>query len=519
VQVARLEDRVHKDAEWRRALLHIASDLHDTNKRLADQRKAMLHILVDYEQDRRRLARQTERLDKTRRALLHILQDVHQANQRLQNSRTAMIHIMGDLRDTEAALRSAHDELDQRVRERTAELMHANERLRREIAERQQAEAQVLQQQEKLFQHEKLAAMGTLLANVAHELNNPLAIILMQADLLREDAGSGPLAETAAEITQAATRCERLVRTFLTLARQHAPERTAVDLNALITGTLELLTQLLRIDNIAIELCLAGDLPQLWVDPYQLQQVLVNLLTNAQQALREAALPRQVTLTTWCDPARTQVTLQVADSGPGMPPAIQARIFEPFFTTKALGVGTGLGLPLCQGIIESHGGSISVTSAPGQGATFRVELPVGGRPETTSSPPDSDGARSTVPSTAILLVDDEPGITKALARLLHREGHRVDTAANGRLALAKLRERPYDLILSDLRMPELDGPGLYRALEQHAPPLCRRFIFLTGDTLSPETLAFFAQSGVPRLTKPFTVADLRHIMRQVLQAE
>jgi len=163
VQVARLEDRVHKDAERRRALLHIASDLHDTNKRLADQRKAMLHILVDYEQDRRRLAHQTERLDKTRRALLHILQDVHHANQRLQNSRTAMIHIMGDLRDTEEALRSAHDELDQRVRERTAELMHANERLHREIAERQQAEAQVLQQQEKLFQHEKLAAMGTLL--------------------------------------------------------------------------------------------------------------------------------------------------------------------------------------------------------------------------------------------------------------------------------------------------------------------------------------------------------------------
>jgi len=174
---------------------------------------------------------------------------------------------------------------------------------------------------------------------------------------------------------------------------------------------------------------------------------------------------------------------------------------------------------LCQGIIESHGGSISVTSASGQGATFRVALPVGGRPETTASPPDSAGARATVPSTAILLVDDEPGITKALARLLHREGHRVDTAANGRLALAKLRERPYDLILSDLRMPELDGPGLYRALEQHAPPLCRRFIFLTGDTLSPETLAFFAQSGVPRLTKPFTVADLRHIMHQVLQAE
>src|SRR5262245_64021722 len=143
VQVARLEDRVRKDAERRRALLHIMSDLHDTNKRLADQRKAMLHILVDYEQDRRRLARHTERLDNSRRALLHILQDVHRSNQRLENSRKAMIHIMGDLRHTEEALRRARDELEQRVHERTAELTQANERLRREMTERQQAEAQL----------------------------------------------------------------------------------------------------------------------------------------------------------------------------------------------------------------------------------------------------------------------------------------------------------------------------------------------------------------------------------------
>ena len=119
---------------------------------------------------------------------------------------------------------------------------------------------------------------------------------------------------------------------------------------------------------------------------------------------------------------------------------------------------------------------------------------------------------------AILLVEDDPGIAKTLSWLLRRDGHVVDTEANGKLALAQLRERLYDLILSDLRMPELDGPGLYRALEQHAPHLCQRFICFTGDTLSPEVLTFLAQSGVPRLTKPFTAAAVRHAIAQVLRA-
>ena len=181
-------------------------------------------------------------------------------------------------------------------------------------------------------------------------------------------------------------------------------------------------------------------------------------------------------------------------------------------------MGTGLGLPLCRGIIESHGGTLSLRSAPGAGTTFRVALPVGGeadRPPARTSP---DTAASPVPGAVILLVDDEAGIAKAVPRLLRRDGHTVDTAANGRLALAKLQERAYDLILCDLRMPELDGPGLYRALAQDAPALCRRFIFLTGDTLSPEIQHFLAHSGVPRLTKPFTAAEVRQAVAQALRA-
>jgi PAS domain S-box-containing protein len=394
---------------------------------------------------------------------------------------------------------------------RAQELARANAALREESATRQQMQAS-------LFQREKLAAMGSLLASVAHELNNPLSIILLHADLLRADAGTAPLAECAAEIIQAATRCERLVRQFLTLARQQAPERTTVDLNALLTTTLELLQPSLRVDTIAVDLCLAEGLPPLWADPHHLQQVVVNLITNAQQALRDVTAPRQLRLTTGYDVAQRRVTLEIADTGLGMSPDVQARIFEPFFTTKPPGVGTGLGLPLCLGIVEDHGGTLRCTSQPGQGTTFRVELPVHSVPEAPPTAAATAHALPAVGSSAILIVDDEPSIANALARLLRRDGHTVDTAANGRLALKQLQERAYDLILSDLRMPELDGPALYRGLEQQYPQMCRRFIFLTGDTLNPEAMAFVEQRGIPRLTKPFTGAEVRHVIQQVLRA-
>jgi CheY-like chemotaxis protein len=341
---------------------------------------------------------------------------------------------------------------------------------------------------------------------------------MLQADLLREEAGTGPLAEYAADITQASTRCERLVRQFLTLARQHAPERATVDLNALLTTTLELLAPSLQVDTIAADLRLAGDLPRLWADPHHLQQVVVNLVANAQQALREVAAPRQLTLTTSYDPASTRVTLEVADTGLGILSAIQRRIFELFFTTKPPEVGTGLGLSWCRGITEDHGGTIGCTSQPSQGATFWVELPVEVIPETAPVFSGGGGTLPSIPSLAILIVDDEPIIASALARLLRRDGHTVDTAANGRLALRKLQERAYEPIISDLRMPELDGPSLYRALAQHAPQLSRRFIFLTGDTLSFDSRAFCAQHRVPQLTKPYTVTELRRVIQQVVQA-
>jgi signal transduction histidine kinase len=383
--------------------------------------------------------------------------------------------------------------------------------------ERQRAAEQEQRQQEALLQHEKLATMGALLASVAHELNNPLAIILMQADNVREEVEGSPAMELIEEITQAAERCQRLVHNFLPLARQHPPGRVAVDLNTLITSSLGLLAPQLRVDNIAVHLHLAEGLPPLWADLHQLQQAVMNLVTNPQQSFRDMPEPRQVTLMTRYDPARTRLIFDVADTGPGISPALQARIFEPFITTRPPGISTGLGLWLCRGIIEGHGETIRVMPQPDEGATFRVELPTRAVLATTSTTPDKPAPQAGH-GKAILIVDDEPSITNGLARLLRRDGYCVDTAANGRLALAKLRERPYDLVLSDLRMPELDGPGLCRVLERQYPHLCRRLIFLTGDTMSPETLAFLERVDVPRLTKPFTAAEARRVVQQALQA-
>jgi two-component system NtrC family sensor kinase len=387
----------------------------------------------------------------------------------------------------------------------------------RDITERKQAMEQLQRQQEALYQREKLAAMGSLLASVAHELNNPLSVVIMQADLLGLEFKDAALAERIKTISQSAERCVHIVRNFLALARQNPPQRTSVMLNTVVEEALAILAYTLRVDDVEVERQLASDLPPLWADPHQLHQVVVNLLTNAHQALCESGLPRRLTVRTQYHPARRRAVLEVADTGPGIPAPLQERIFEPFFTTKPPGVGTGLGLPFCKGIIEEQGGSLSVVSQPGEGAVFRIELPADTAPPAVATAPAAD-APQPVAGQAILVVDDEPGITSALAYLLGRDGHTVQTAANGRLALEKLQAQTYDLILCDLRMPELDGPGFYRELERRYPHLLQRVIFLTGDTLSAEAREFLEKEGKARLNKPFRAAEVRQAIQQALHA-
>jgi len=417
-----------------------------------------------------------------------------------------------DATRAEEALHQANAELEQRVAERTADLLQAHGELRHQMAEQQRM-------QEALLQREKLAALGTLLANVAHELNNPLAVAAMQLDNLHEARRVGPwTADLDMEILrEAVDRCTNVVQSFLALARQQPPTRRAIALNTVVHDALVLLQHALEVDGITVQLDLAADLPQLWGDVHQLQHVVVNLLTNAQHALRQMMPPRQLRLTTLAKAEQTQAILEVADTGPGIPEEVQHRLFEPFFTTKPQGEGSGLGLSLCRSIVQGHGGTIHVASQSGQGTTVCITLPVtvpeAQSPESAPAP----AAPAQAERASILLIDDEAAIHRALIPLLQRSGHDITSAANGQEGLDALAERSYEVILCDMRMPDLDGAGFYRELERYHPHLLPRVVFLTGDVLSTEARDFFAQVDNLRLEKPFKATAVRQVIQQVLK--
>jgi two-component system NtrC family sensor kinase len=386
----------------------------------------------------------------------------------------------------------------------------------RDMTERKRIEAELRRQRETLYQTEKLTTMGTVLAGVAHELNNPLTAVTGYANLLRQDLAGTPSATRAENIAHAADRCASIVRNFLALARKYPPERQVVRINDIARDAAELLAYHLRVDGIEVKLDLEEDLPPLWADPHQLHQVVVNLITNARDELRKAPAPRRLTLRTHAGKTRGRVAVDVEDTGPGVSEEIRDRIFEPFFTTKPVGAGTGLGLSLCHGIVDSHGGTLSLVSEPGAGAIFRVELPVVVPPS-----PSGDNAPETtsaVTGKRILVVDDERLVLQLLGEMLGADHHTVDTVGDGTQALEVLQRTSYDLILSDVRMPYLDGPGLYRALERRLPDLCRRFVLMTGDVLSAEIQTFLEQTGVPGLSKPFDRGEVRRVIQQIAGA-
>jgi signal transduction histidine kinase/DNA-binding response OmpR family regulator len=370
---------------------------------------------------------------------------------------------------------------------------------------------------EQLLHVERLSTVGRMVAGVAHELNNPLAVITGTLDLVRQDAADRRLGERLALVAAQAQRAVKIVRTLLALARKRPPQRRPVDVDELLTGTLELATYDLRHAGVRVIREEEAGLPPVLADPDQLQQVFANLVLNAAQAMREARASGTLSVTTALDPAAARVRVTLGDDGPGIKPEHLPHVFEPFFTTKGEGQGTGLGLAICQRIVENHGGRIGVTSGPGGGARFTVELPAAGPGLGEEAAPRPEAV---APGDAmdVLLVEDEPLVGDMLAEILALDGYRVDRASNGREALARLRTRAYGVVVSDVRMPDLNGPALYQELRRLDPPLARRVIFVTGDVMNPDTRDFLDQTGVLYLEKPFGPQDLSALIRRALSA-
>jgi signal transduction histidine kinase len=373
----------------------------------------------------------------------------------------------------------------------------------------------IAERTQRLVQSEKVATMGSLLAGVAHELNNPLAIVMGQSHLLRNGAREPALVQRAEKILAGADRCARIVRNFLALARQQPPERTPVALNSIVQEAVELLGYDLRTSNVEVTFDLADTVPVIWADGHQIHQVVVNLVVNAIQAMRPMDTQRRLAIRTGmtADPAR--VLIEVKDSGPGIPAAVQARIFEPFFTTKPQGEGTGLGLSLCRRTLEEHGGTITVESEVGHGAAFRLELPVVAcpAPAVEAAAPES---LTPIAGKAILIVDDEADIAATLAEALQGDGHQIGIADNGAMALEMLGQRAYDLVLSDTKMPKLDGEHFYAEVERRFPNLRHRIVFVTGDILNREKRAFLERTGAPHVLKPFDLPEVRQLVHRML---
>lgn len=378
-----------------------------------------------------------------------------------------------------------------------------------DVTEIHAAQRDVARSQEALHQSEKLAALGQLLAGVAHELNNPLAIVLGRASILQEKLHDSEHLASLSKLRDAADRCARIVKTFLAMARQSGPRREMIQINDLIAGALDMTAYGLRGSNISLVQDLDPALPETDADGDQIIQLLINLIVNAQHALQSVDYDRCLTVMTRNAPSEKAILISVADNGPGVPPNEVARIFEPFYTTKDVGEGTGLGLSVCRGLIEAHGGTLTLRETPGGGATFEAMLPT--LVSVSIQPANEPMAEGNEAKGQILIVDDEPEIGAILADCLTPLGLTCQIASDGATALELAMQHRFQAIFCDVRMPDMDGIALLAAIEQQIPHLAARLAFVSGDVLHRDVVRIKAASNRPIIEKPFHPQQVRDV--------
>jgi two-component system, NtrC family, sensor kinase len=364
------------------------------------------------------------------------------------------------------------------------------------------------QLQQQLIQSEKMAAIGQLVSGVAHELNNPLASISAFAQLLLADRALPAANRHGAEvIVDEARRAARIVHNLLTFARQHRAEKVYADINKVLEDTLDLRAYELNVRGIRLQRELASPPPHTMVDVYQLQQVLLNLVTNAEHAMAACERPHH-RLTVCTRDGPDFIRIEVEDTGTGIPEESLERIFNPFYTTKALGQGTGLGLSISLGIISEHGGRVWAENLLAGGSRFCIDLPVLAPAETATPEPVAARPGPTAGGLRILVADDELPLRLALSQYFRQLGHAVVAVASGREAIAAADAERFDAVVLDMRMPDISGKQVFEHWQGRAPHLAERVVFLTGDIVSTELKDFLNQTGRPFLSKPFELDAL-----------
>ncbi len=367
--------------------------------------------------------------------------------------------------------------------------------------------------QERLLQSEKMASVGQLVSGVAHELNNPLTGIIGFTQLLLMRDLPPEVRREVTTIHDEAERAARIVQNLLSFSRQRRAERVRVDLNGLIERVIELRSYEFRVRNIEMGMNLAPLLPSIMADSHQIQQVLLNVIGNAEHAIQDRSGGY-----IQCSTRMTagSATITIADSGIGISREHLRRVFDPFFTTKEVGEGTGLGLAICYGIIADHGGEITIDSKRGGGTTVTIRLPLGLAGPMNDPPEATSPATAGAPRSRILVVDDELSIRGLLHTSLTAAGHHVETAGDGVNALEYLAKEDVDLIISDVKMPGVDGIELYRRILAWEPRVAARMIFTSGDLLNPQTRSFLDSIPNPNIAKPFDLTAMRDLVDAML---
>ncbi|MBI5386202.1 MAG: response regulator [Verrucomicrobia bacterium] len=385
----------------------------------------------------------------------------------------------------------------------------------RELTERVRLEQQ-------LRQSEKLSALGQMISGIAHELNNPLAVIKGYLDLIltRHRLPDGTRSDLE-KVAHESSRAAKLVRNFLSFAREQPAQRTEVNINQVVERVAELRKFDLRSANVEMEVRLSPDVPLTLADADQVQQVLVNLVNNALQAMTPQAWPGRLRLST--ERFNGLIRVAVEDSGPGVPKQLESKIFEPFFTTKEVGKGTGLGLSIAHSIMSEHNGRIYYQPSVLGGAGFIIEFPVVPvRPALTpcpeppvvveedhASPPSARAAK-------VLVLDDERALAEMLGQIVTLLGHDCTLCHSPVQALEHLQRRDFDLVLSDYRMPVMDGQQFYKRVVELKPWLASRIVFLTGDVVNEDTQSFLSSIGNACLTKPFQLQVVEATINRTL---